>query len=422
MKFQIAGAGRRTVLVLTALLLPFAVPCAPLTLAEAETLAVARDAGAAGLEERSAGLGETAVAEGQLPDPELRFGAINLPVDSFALDDEPMTQLLVGVRQRFPRGQTRTLRREQVEAMSAAEAALALERKRQVTRSLRQAWAERGYVSRAMTIVAEQQSWFRQLEDAATAAYAAGGRRQNDLFRIAMERELLEEDSVRLRQMALTWDAELARWLGPDADRAVIDEVPDLPTPRSREAALEALSGHPALGADMHRVDAGKLGVALAKQQYRPSWSLDLSYGVRDGEDASGDSRPDFFSAMISFELPIFPRDRQDRRVAAAVAGELEMKSMLEDRGRQIRRRFDAAWADYQSLGRRTELFAGQVVPSAVANVEATRLAYQNDVVLFDELVRSEKSLLDVRMRLLRLRTDRVIAVADLLYLTGDIR
>ena len=422
MKYRIAGAWRRVIISLASSFLPLAAHCGPLTLPEAETLAVARDAGAASLEERSAALSESAVADAQLPDPELRLGAINLPVDSFSLDDEPMTQLLVGVRQKFPRGQTRALRMEQAEAMSAAEAAMALERKRQVVRSLRQAWAERGYVSEALLIVAEQQGWYGQLQDAATAAYAAGGRRQNDLFRIAMERELLDEDGVRLQQAAQRWDAELARWLGADADHAEIDGLPDLPPPPPREVAIETLADHPALGADMHRVDAGKLGVELARQQYRPSWALDVSYGLREGEDASGSSRPDFFSAMISFELPIFPRDRQDRRVAAAVAGELEMKSLLVERGREIRRRFDTAWADYDSLGGRTRLFTDRVVPAAVANVEATRLAYQNDVVPFDELVRAEKSLLDARMRLLRLRADRVVALADLLYLTGDSR
>jgi hypothetical protein len=39
--------------------------------------------------------------------------------------------------------------------------------------------------------------------------------------------------------------------------------------------------------------------------------------------------------------------------------------------------------------------------------------------VLFDELVRSEKSLLDTRMRLLRLRADHALSTAELLYLTG---
>ena len=421
MMFPMTGVGRRAIFVLI-LLSSAPVRAETLTLAEAENLAVARDAAAAGLEERSAALSEAAVAEAQLPDPELRFGAINLPVDSFALDNEPMTQLLVGVRQRFPRGDTLRLRQEQAESMSAAEAALAQERKRAVSRSLRRAWIERGYTAEALAIVEQQQSWYRQLEEAVNAAYAAGGRRQNDLFRIAMERELLEEDEVRLGQTARTWDAELGRWLGADADRARIESLPDLSPPLPRETALNVLAEHPVLAADMRRVDAGKLGVELAKQQYRPSWALDLSYGVRDGEDASGDSRPDFFSAMVSFELPIFPAHRQDRRVAAAVASELAVKSQLEDRQREIHRRFETAWSDYQSLEQRTELFEQRVLPAALANVESTRLAYQNDVVPFDEMVRSEDSLLDTRLGLLRLRADRLMAMAELHYLTGDLR
>jgi outer membrane protein TolC len=410
---------------MTLILLFLASPAASggaLSLVDAESLAVARDAYTAGLEERSAALSESAVAEAQLPDPELRLGAVNLPVDSFDLDDEPMTQLLVGVRQRFPRGETRRLRQEQVQSMSAAESAMALERRRQVIRSLREAWTERGYVAQALTIVDEQQSWYQELEAAANAGYAAGGRRQNDLFRIAMERELLEEDSARLRQLGRTWDAELGRWLGAEADRARIVGLPELPPAPPRETALLVLPDHPILAADMRRVDAGQLGVEIAKQQYRPSWALDVSYGVRDGQDDSGDSRPDFFSAMLSFELPIFPRERQDRRVSAAMASKMAVKNRLEDRQREILRRFESAWADYESLGRRTALFEQRVLPSAVANVEATRLAYQNDVVPFDELVRAEKSLLDTRLQLVRLRADRIVTLAELHYLTGDLR
>lgn len=390
-----------------------------LSLEEAESLAVARDAGVAGIEERSAALSESAVADEQLPDPELRFGAVNLPVDSFSLDDENMTQILVGLRQRIPRGKTRSLRREQTETMAAAEFEMAEERRREVVRAVRSAWIERAFVERAIAIVERQQSWFLQLEDAATAAYASGGRRQHELFRIAMERELLEEDKERLRQMGRSWDAELGRWLGPQADAANPSDIPELPSLPPKQMATVTLAGHPTLTAQTRRAEAGKVGVDLAKQQSRPNWAIDVSYGFRQGEDRAGDDRPDFFSAMLSFEMPIFPKNRQDRRVSAAMATELEMKSLLRDRQRIIRRSFESAWADENVLEQRIDLFENRVLPSALANVEATRQAYRNDVVLFDELVRSEKSLLDSRMRLLRLRADHALSTAELLYLTG---
>ncbi len=41
---------------------------------------------------------ETAVAEAQLPDPRLKLGLQNVPVDGFALNREPMTQAIADER------------------------------------------------------------------------------------------------------------------------------------------------------------------------------------------------------------------------------------------------------------------------------------------------------------------------------------
>lgn len=420
MSCHIAGARRRIAIGLSTVMLLLPLGARSLTLEEAESLALARDAGVAGLEERSAALAESAVADAQLPDPELRFGAVNLPTDSFELDEEAMTQLLVGVRQRFPRGQTRALSRERAQSMAEAESARASDRRRGVVRGLRQAWVERGYAGESLAIVERQQSWFRQLEEATISAYAAGGRRQNDLFRIAMERELLEEELVRIRQTARVWDAELGRWLGAAADEANTEGIPGLPPVLPREAGLGLLASHPVLESGRYTVEAGGIGVDIARQAYRPAWALDLSYGYRQGEDPTGDDRPDFFSAMVSVDLPIFPRHRQDRRVAAATATELELKSRVEEDRRGLKQRFDSAWAARESLEGRIALFEERIIPAAEANVEATRQAYRNDVVPFDELVRSEKTLLDARMRLLRLRADIAVNAAELHYLTGE--
>ena len=48
------------------------------------------------------------IAEGKagatLADPMIKLGVANLPVDSFKLDEEPMTQLSIGLSQQFSRG------------------------------------------------------------------------------------------------------------------------------------------------------------------------------------------------------------------------------------------------------------------------------------------------------------------------------
>jgi len=414
--------GRAIPIPIACLVFCFAAPAAvaqTLDLEAAERLALERDARLAGLAERRQALKDDAVAAAQLPDPQLRFGALNLPTDSFALDQEPMTQVQLGLRQQFPRGQTRGLSRDRAETLAAAEAARADARRREVVRVLRRAWIERASVEESLEILRDQQLWFAQLEESVTAAYAAGRRQQHDLLRIAMERDLLDEEAVRLRQSAMDRDAELSRWLGEAAGQVDASRLPVLPMPPP-DTVGESLARHPLIMAEFQQVEAGGIGVELARQAYRPAFAVDLAYGFRDGRDNDGDSRPDFVSAMLTFELPLFPKRRQDRTLASASARELELRSGLKDRQRELKQQFDAATTDFRSFDERLALFGQRVMPAAEATVEATRQAYRNDVAPFDELVRAEKTLLDARTRLLRLRAGRLLAQADLLYLTGE--
>jgi outer membrane protein TolC len=166
--------------------------------------------------------------------------------------------------------------------------------------------------------------------------------------------------------------------------------------------------------------DASALQVDLARQRYRPGWAVDVAYGFRDGEDADGDDRADFLSAMLSFDVPLFTGNRQDRRVSSAAAEERGRRARLTEVQRELLASYEAATARWESLADRIEVFETRVVPSAEANVVATRQAYRNDVVPFDELVSAEKALLRARTRLLRLRTDRLLAQSDMLYLAGE--
>lgn len=391
-----------------------------LTLAEAETIAVERDGGLDSLRARRDALGDSAVAAAELPDPQIRFGALNVPTDSFDLDQENMTQVQIGLRQRFQPGRSRSLARSQGEVLATVQDARAGDRERAVRQAVRRAWIERVWTLGAMDLLGQQQVWFGQLEDAAVAAYSSGRRPQHELLRIAMERELLEEKQVGLRQMALTWRAELARWLGPSSDERLAEGLPALPATGAAQGGAGDVTGHPLLIAAQREVEASSLGVDLARQSYRPAWAVDVAYGFRDGEDAAGDDRADFLSAMLSFDVPLFTGNRQDRRVSSAAAEERGRRARLTDLQRELLGRYDAASARRLSLEERVGVFEDRIVPSAEANVTATRQAYRNDVVPFDELVNAEKALLEAQTRLLRLRADHLIAQAEMLYLAGD--
>jgi len=91
-----------------------------LSLEQAEAQALLRDPAIEAVQSRKTALDELEVTAGELPDPMLKFGVMSLPLDSFQLGQEPMTQVQLGVVQRFPRGDSRALRAEQFQERSRA--------------------------------------------------------------------------------------------------------------------------------------------------------------------------------------------------------------------------------------------------------------------------------------------------------------
>jgi len=89
-----------------------------LTLSEALRLAAERSRQLAAQDSAAMASREMAAAAGQLPDPTLKFGVENLPVngpDAYSLTSDFMTMRRIGVMQEFTRGEKRQLRAERLE-------------------------------------------------------------------------------------------------------------------------------------------------------------------------------------------------------------------------------------------------------------------------------------------------------------------
>ena len=95
----------RTPLICLALCVPwFAHAGEPLSLDEAERRALRNDALVRQADELAEAGRHSAVRARQLSDPQIRLTALNLPTDTFNLDQEPLTQTVVAISQALPRG------------------------------------------------------------------------------------------------------------------------------------------------------------------------------------------------------------------------------------------------------------------------------------------------------------------------------
>ena len=98
-----------------------------------------------------------------LPDPSFNVGILNLPTDSFALNEEPMTQLRIGASQIFPRGNTRELAQEKF-ALAANEQPFKREERRlMLARTATILWLEAFQAHAKAKLIAEATPLFDKL-------------------------------------------------------------------------------------------------------------------------------------------------------------------------------------------------------------------------------------------------------------------
>jgi outer membrane protein TolC len=392
-----------------------------LTLAAAEQLAIERDAVLRQLATESSGMRERAIAEGQLMDPRLRVGAVNVPTDSFSFTEEDMTMVEVGVSQEFPAGHTRELARRRMEQIATATQAAAGDRRRVVQREVRRIWVELAYIESAKRELAGQASWVDQMRAAARSRYAAGEGKQLEVLQAGLDVAMLKEQQLDFDREAAMRRAQLVRWLGEeDAARAGPFALPartDLPPLAELEARL---GRHPAQQDFERRIEAAQTAVQLAEQSTRPGWMLDLSYGFRGGEMADGQARSDMVTAMVTVDLPFFRGNRQNREVAAARAEAQGLHEMHTDHQREMLGMLEEAWAVADRTGQLERFYETDLVPLADQSVQAALLAYRNNRAMVDEVVTARRVALETNLKRLRMSADRAQAQYEVDYLVGE--
>ncbi len=401
---------------------PARVAAAGLTLAESERIAIDRDAMLREMRTQGAAMRERAVMDGELMDPQLRVGAVNVPVDSFDLDAEDMTMLEVGVVQEFQPGKSRHLSRRQMEQLATAMDATALDREWIVRREVRKLWTQLAYLGAAQALLAGQASWVEQMRQSARARYAAGEGRQLDVLQAGLDAAMLREQQLDLDRDEAMYRSQLSFWLGAEeAARA----QPEGLSPRAELEPLAALeprlARHPAQLDYMRRIDAARTAADVARELRKPAWMLDISYGFR--QDApDGMSRPDMLSAMVTVGLPLFRGDRQDRAVSAAKLDEQGLGERHDDHQREMQAMLSEAWHTARRTAELERFYETDLLPLAEQSLTAALLGWRSNRAMFDEVVMARRLTLETRMKHLRLAADRSLAQHEIDYFAGDAR
>ncbi|WP_445771927.1 TolC family protein, partial [Rheinheimera sp.] len=380
-----------------------------LSLDEAIQIALTNDPWLAGSQYSQNALNDEAKASATLPDPKVSLMAGNLPTDSFSISQEPMTQLSASVTQMFARGETLALTKRQKQQLAQQHPFLRADRRAKVTTTVIQLWLDAYQAQESIRLIEQDRALFEQLVDVAQVGYssALGNARQQDVIRAQLELTRLSDRLTMLWQQQEAAQNRLSEWVGVAADNAL---APDLPTltparawsPQAVEydnelARYEWIRHHPAIQAlDMY-VDATQTGVDLAQQKYKPEWGVTAQYGYR-ANDPMGRSRADLFSVGVSFDLPIFTENRQDKEVSAAISRTEAVKTEKQLLARRLLAEMRTARVQLLRADERLTLYSEQLLTQIAEQAEASLVAYNNDDGDFAEAVRARIAELNAKV------------------------
>jgi outer membrane protein TolC len=326
-----------------------------------------------------------------------------------SLGSESMTTLAFMASQDLPYPGKRRLRGD-VAVRDAATVEQQLARARltlvaDVTRAYHGLALSRELVS----LAAEQELIWKQIEGTARARYAVGQGAQPDVLRVQTEVTRVEQLRTLQQTEARIREAELNRLLDRPAG-----------TPVETGARLELRASEPGLDSVLARLEqaspelaaAGiareraELLVELARKEYKPDFSVQAGYMNRGGLDP-------MWQAGVGMTLPI-----QRKRLASGLAeAEAQARASLrlsESLRLQLRYRTEQRLAQLEATQRIATLYGLGIVPQDRLAVDAALANYQAGKVPFIAVLEALTTLYNDRATHLGLLADHARTRASL--------
>ena len=383
------------------------------------------------------------IAADTLPDPKMSIGIANLASDTLDFNQEAMTQFKVGVSQMFPRGSSLEIKKKQLQLIGSQFPYQRENRRANVAVTASKLWLDAYEAQESIVLIENDRSLFEQLADVAEASYSStvGKTRQQDIIRAQLELTRLEDRLTMLKQKQETSLQKLSQWmsqylLNSDSSSAIEPAIKSslivlekaLPNIKMLQATLfnstteinqqllfKYFSQHPAVNALDQKIKASQSGIDLAKQKYKPQWGVTAAYGTRN-DAPNGVDRADLFSISVSFDIPLFTENRQDKQVQSAVSISAAVKTEKWLLIRKLIASFESYRAQLIRINERQALYQQRLLPQMHEQAEASLTAYTNDDGDFSEVVRSRIAELNASIDALSIDVERQKNIIHLNY------
>jgi outer membrane protein TolC len=353
---------------------------------------------------------ETSIADGALPDPRLKLGALNFPTRNFPSAREDMTQVGLSWEQAIPGGDKRRLRTERTRAEAEQARAEATGLRHGIAREVGQAWVDAWQATGAERLLVALAQEYAQSVEVARIALASGKISQAEVLAARQSLNQTSDRRLELVAQARRARAALARWVPDGASHELPAELPAFAAPAPLASLAAALEHHPQHAMHLRAQGLAEADVALAREASKPDRSVEVGYFARSG------GRSDMLMFQLAIELPVYA-DRKQERVLAAKLAQLERaREQREDHLRQLRAELSSAYGDWELAGDRLRNVEAAILPDATARVAAVLAQHASGAVPLTSVFDARRNLVEARIQEVGLRAAQAKARIALQY------
>ena len=385
-----------------------------LTLDEARRHALEAQPALRALELNARAADEASVADGALPDPRLKLGALNFPTRNFPNARDDMTQIGLSWEQAIPGGDKRRLRTERTQAEAEQLRAETTGLRQGIARDVGFAWLDAWLASAGEGLLIGLAKEYERSIEIARIALASGKASQSDVLQA--RQQLSQSHDRRLELIAQTRRARaaLARWVPADASRELPDALPVFSRPARLATLAEALDHHPQHAMHLRAQGVAEADVALAREASKPDRSVELGYFARSG------GRSDMLMFQVAIELPVYADRKQNRTIASKLALLARAREQRADHLRQLRAELASAYADWELAGERLRNVEAAILPVARSRLDVLLAQHSAGTAPLAAVFEARRGLVEARIQELLMHGAQAKARIALQYFEHD--
>ncbi|MCF7352996.1 TolC family protein [Vibrio sp. CK2-1] len=390
------------------------------------------DAGRQQILAQSLAIRENGIASATQADPKIKLGVGGMPVDSWSLDSDPMTNISIGLMQEFGRGSSLDLQAEMANKQADGNEWQIKIRELTIANTITQLWAELIYQQQAEDIIKENTKLVKELIRFTDTNYSMGRSESQDVLQAIVQLEKLNDQLQQNQQNQQRIFAQLSEWLGSSwlskqrsnhklesLNWSKLEQILVLQSHQAPQKTefYDLLKLHPSVQMAETNIEANKVQVDIADQSYKPKFGVEVMYGYRQANGMNGEPASDLVSAYLTMDLPLFTDKRQDRQYAAAQYQVGAAKSQRDVLLQQLNAKANAIMVDRSNLEQRLDRYQSRLLPQAKSRTQAVERGYQSNTSQFNDVVAAIRDELSLKLELQRLSADLNIANSNLAFL-----